>query len=158
MANNKTQPWYVAKRAEAYVYSLFSGRDVAVREQEPQNLGVDLVLDIRKDHRELGRYLAIQVFSYVAFPSEADLRKEILKRCPPKAREKLMVPLAVFVVQVKELSAVYAWVLEPSVESGEALLRSPTQYHWNKLDDNSMDEILTRVDAFWDGLLKMVKT
>jgi hypothetical protein len=158
MATNKVQPWYVDKRAEAFVFSLFAGRDLAVRDQEHQDFGVDFVLDLRKDQRELGRNLAIQVLAYVSFPKEADLNKEIARRLPPRLREDFMFPLAAFAIQVKELAAVYTWVLEPVAEKGEATLHSPREYEWKMLDDKAMDEILARVDAFWDALLKMVKT
>src|SRR5438128_83302 len=123
MSANKARPWYVGKRAEAFVYSLLAGRSVAIRDQEHQEFGVDFVLDLRKDQRELGHYLAVQLFAYVDLPNEADLRKQIAKRFPMKVRREFMLPLVVFAVQVKELAAVYAWVLEPFVEQGEAILR-----------------------------------
>jgi hypothetical protein len=84
--------------------------------------------------------------------------KEIVRRFPPKVRNEFMLPLVVFTVQTKKLAALYAWVLEPFVEQGEATLRSPVEFGWNHLDDRAMDEILARVDAFWEALLKQVKT
>jgi hypothetical protein len=156
MAAQKTQPWYVGKRAEAFVYSLLAGHNVAVQGQDTQNLGVDFLIDLRQGERELGRYLAVQLLPYVSFPSEAELRKEVRKRFPRKLREEFSLPLAVFAVQVKELAAVYAWVIEPSVEQGEAILRSG-EYSWERLDDRAMEEILARVDTFWNVLMKKAK-
>jgi hypothetical protein len=64
MATNKAQPWFVTKRADALVYSLVAERNVTVRDRRHQNLGVDLLLDLRNGKRELGRFLAIQVLAY----------------------------------------------------------------------------------------------
>jgi uncharacterized protein DUF4365 len=158
MATNKARQWYFEKRAEAFVCSLFAGRDVAVRGRGQQDFGVDFLLDLRKGHRELGRYLAVQVLAFGDFPAEADLRQEIASRYSLKRREEFLFPLIVFAVQVNEPAAVYAWVLEPFVEQEEATLRSPEEDdEWKKLDDSSMEEILARVEAFWDALVKRVK-
>src|SRR5438477_512657 len=158
MATDKAQPWYVAKRAEAFVYSLFAERNVAVRDREDQDFGVDFVVDLRKNKRELGRFLAVQLFAYADLPNEADLKKEIVKRFPAQLREEFMLPLTAFAVQVKELTAVYTWILEPFVKRGDATLHSPVEYCWRNLDDQAINEILDRVAAFWDALVKKVKT
>jgi hypothetical protein len=157
MAANRTQPWYVGKRAEAYVYSLLADRDVVVRTREDQDFGADLVLDLRKEDREQGRYLAVQLVGCLEFPRKTILAKEIAAKIPASVRDELILPLVVFVVQVKELAALYAWLNEPVVQDGEAILRSPTQLDWRELDEGAVDDILKRVDTYWEQLLKQVR-
>jgi hypothetical protein len=156
MATDKIQPWFVEKRARAFVYSLLAERNLSIRDETQQDLGVDLLIDLRKDGRELGRYLAVQLMGFGEFPSVSDLNKKIARQIPQKVREELVLPFAVFVVQVKGLAAVYAWINEPFVEDGSAVLRPPLEYEWAKLDDKAIDGILKQVDQFWDTLLKPV--
>jgi hypothetical protein len=157
MAIEKNQPWYVEKRARAYVYSLFADRNITVRDESQQNFGVDFIIDLRKGERELGRYLAVQLFAYPDFPGVADLDKKVARQLPSQLREDMGVPLIAFIVQVRELDARYGWIIEPFVGDEGATLRHPSQYDWKKLDDRAMKVILERVNEYWDELLKRVK-
>jgi hypothetical protein len=156
MATDKAQKWYVVKRAEAFVYSLFAERPIVVRPQEPDS-GIDFLLELRKDQGDLGRSLAVEVLAYLDFPGEAALGKQIASRFPARLREEFLLPLIVFAIQVKELAAVYCWVLEPAVEGGRAALRPHFEYEWKKLDDRAMDQILACVDEYWEALLHQVR-
>jgi hypothetical protein len=154
MVIEKNQPWYVEKRARAYIHSLLPERDITIREESHQDFGVNFVLELRKDEKELGRCIAAQLFAYPEFPSLIDLNKKIARQFPAKLREKMMLPLIAFVVQARELDAKYCWINEPSVEEGSATLHSARAYDWHKLDEKSMEQILARGNAFWDTLLK----
>lgn len=157
MTIEKNQPWYVEKRARAYVYSLFAERNITVRDESQQSFGVDFVIDLRRGERELGRYLAVQLFAYPDFPNVADLNKKVARQLPSELREDMGVPLIAFAVQVRELDARYSWIIEPVVEEGAAVLSHTPEYDWKKLDDRAMEEILERLNEYWDRLLKQVR-
>src|SRR5437016_3403324 len=101
MAVEKNQPWYVEKRARAYVYALLAERNLTVRDERHQEFGVDLVLDFRNGERELGRYLGVQLLAYPEFPGPADLKKKVDRQLPSKLRAAMLLPLVAFVVQVR---------------------------------------------------------
>src|SRR5438270_796366 len=151
MATDKSQPWFVEKRAQAYVSSLLSWHDVVVRDQNEQDYGVDLVIDLRKNGHETGRLLAVTLKGYVEYPSVVDLNKTISRQVKAP-REELVLPFVAFVVQVKHLDARYAWISKPSV-NGVAHLSAPIEYEWRELNDKAMGTILNEVSVFWEILL-----
>lgn len=157
MLTEKVQPWFVGKRAEAFVYSLLAAHDVTLRDEKSQEFGVDFVVDLRERGRETGRFLAVQVLAYPDFPSTEELNKNVTRRIPAQLRNELSLPFVVFVVQVKELGAVYCWINEPRVANGAALLRSPDEFEWKSLNDQAVGSILEQVNEFWIKLLGQVR-
>lgn len=143
----ETLPWYVSKRAEAFVFYLLAERPLTVKRLE-SDLGADFVVETLKDGRATGNKVAIAVLAFDEFPTQAELEREINSRIPPGKKKSW--PVVVFAVQVKKLAALYSWLLKPCVEKGKPLLFPPEERKWKKLDDKAMDEILARVDEYWD--------
>ena len=60
--------------------------------------------------------------------------------------------MCVFYFTVKDDKGYYTWGHEPVVEKGQAKLRPRTEADCRLLDDKSLAEIVSRVNAWYDAL------
>ena len=66
-------------------------------------------------------------------------------------------PVCVFYFTVKDDKGYYTWGHEPVIETGQAKLRSRTEADCHPLDDQSLAEIVSCVNAWYDALTASLK-
>jgi hypothetical protein len=68
----------------------------------------------------------------------------------------IYLPVCVFVVNVRENNAFYAWVAEPQVEAKGATLRFHETGTFHPLDPAAVSDIIDQVKAWYQVLLKQL--
>jgi hypothetical protein len=154
MKADPAAPWR-EKRALAYLYALLAERQVEVRFQDSRDgLGVELLIDLLKKGRPSNRLLAIRLRTCDKIPSRAALSTALMREMNAQDPQTAELPFAIFLVQVREIKAVYSWFVEPKVIADSAVLVPQQEYKWHSLNDSAIAEILERVEEFWDTLLR----
>jgi hypothetical protein len=155
MPRKTDEPWYAEKRAMAYVYSLFAMKPSRILTEVPasKDYGVDLLVESGERPRyRMQRPLGVEIKGYREFPSTNELNRRIARDPIQRVVDKLRMPLLVCVVQFVKLKAVYCWLVEPIIEDRKAALQQPDEYEWSEFEEKAVDEILKRVDLFYEAL------
>jgi Domain of unknown function (DUF4365) len=144
-------PWFVVDRSEALAGLLLTSRkDVEVRGEKKKDDGVDFLLAVNEGEPLPTRLFLVQVIGTTsADPSE--WMKGVKEIFQPKTGT-LFLPVCVFVVNVRDNRALYAWVAEPCPDGQQAKLQFPPTPTFHELDQAAVDEIVNRVKAWYDVL------
>src|SRR4051812_610172 len=118
MADEK-DPWFVIERSEALAALLLTNQDnVEVVSQRKKDDGVDLVVGLDGPTSPPTRLFVVQVKGTVA-ANQADWMLTV-KQLFRAGGGQLYLPTCVFVVNVRDNKALYAWIAEPVVEPNRA--------------------------------------
>ena len=116
------EPWFVEERSEALAGVLLTSRkDVRVRDERKHESGLDFLVEI-----ETGDPLSTQLFVVQVKGATSSDPDDWMQDVKPLFRgpgSPIYLPVCVFVVNVRENKAFYAWVAEPQVEAKGATLR-----------------------------------
>jgi hypothetical protein len=153
MADNR-QLSFVQRRAEALATVLLTSRDdldVAGSADAPD---VQLVATIIRDNRRTGRQLGITVRGTVDPVDSLTSAERVLKAVAPRDWDDvgIYIPLCVFLFSMVQDRGYYAWTYEPSTIKGQAKLLKRVRLECKKLDLAALDEIVARVNMFYDTL------
>ena len=151
MAREKA-PWFVVERSEALAGLLLTSRnDVRIQSEKKQDDGVDFLVAVDEGGESFStRLFMAQVRGTIASDRSEWLTGVIDLFQPP--HDSIYLPTCVVVVNVRDNHSVYAWVAEPLVEAGGAKLRFPPPADFHAFDRAAVDEIVSRVKA-WYGIL-----
>jgi hypothetical protein len=157
MPKHNDENWYAEKRAMAYVYSLFAMNAEAhlteVRDGNGSDHGVDLLIDLNgQKNFTMERKFAVAVKGCREFSSVVELSRQMSKDPINRFANESEIPVIVCVVQFVNLEAVYCWIVEPVVEGRKAGLRTPDECNWMRFQADAVQEILSKVDAFYEAL------
>lgn len=143
----------IDERARALATILLTRRENMTVREVDEDLGLDLIATIHHDDRPGLRQFGVQLkgalASLAADRANAALGP-ILRRM--QARGPFPFPVALFFYTMKNGEAWYTWASEPVV-SGEGgfELRSQEEASCLPLDDDAVDEIISRIDAWYDA-------
>jgi Domain of unknown function (DUF4365) len=156
MAEDK-DPWFVLERSQALAALLLTNQaDVEVVFQRKTDDGADLVVGVDGRTSPPTRLFAVQVKGTVsANPSDWTPTVKQLFRA---GGGRLHLPTCVFVVNVRDNTAVYAWIAEPVAESDRAKLDTHQGPTLHELDDSAVAEIVGRVKAYYDLMPNQLQT
>jgi hypothetical protein len=147
---NEKEPWFVIDRSEALAGLLLTSReDVHVRSEFKNDDGVDFLVELSNGEPVSSRLFWVQVKGTTS-PNPADWTQNVKQLFRPRGSE-IYLPVCVFVVNVRDNRAYYAWLAEPSVEDQRATLRFPPG-DFKELDRPAVDTIVDRVRAWYDVL------
>jgi hypothetical protein len=156
MADEK-DPWFVLERSEALAAVLLTNQeDVEVVSRRKKDDGVDLVVGLGAGTSPPTRLFVVQVKGTVS-ANRADWLQYV-KQLFRAGGGHLYLPTCVFVVNVRDNTALYAWIAEPTAEASRATLKfhqAPTFY---ELDDAAVTEIVRQVKAYYDTMPKQLVT
>lgn len=143
----KKSPWYVEERLHALAVVLLTEREDLVPETEGRNLGIDFRIEILEDHEPTGRRFGVELMA---------LDKDAPPRLPRQLPD-VPYPVCLFAMRVDEgidATAFYAWTREPIVTpNGKPLLGTRTNGGFEKLNRQALDEIVRRVNQWYDALM-----
>jgi hypothetical protein len=144
-------PWFVAERSEALAGVLLTSReDVRVRDERKHDSGLDFLVEI-----DTGDPLSTQLFVVEvkgATSSDPNDWMQNVKQLFSRQGSPIYLPVCVFVVNVRENEAFYAWVAEPQVEAKGATLRFHDTGAFHPLDRAAISDIIDRVKAWYHVL------
>jgi Domain of unknown function (DUF4365) len=152
---SSNDPWFVAERSEALAGLLLTSRkDVRIRHERKLDSGLDFFVEI-----ETGDPLSVQQFVVqvkgTASSDPNDWMQDV-KQLFRGPGSPVYLPVCVFVVNVRDNKAVYAWVAEPFVEPNGAKLLFHEQGDFQPLDPTAVSEIINRVKAWYEALPKQL--
>jgi hypothetical protein len=73
----------------------------------------------------------------------------------PTADIPIYLPTCVFLINIKDNTAFYAWAAEPSVEGNSPRLESHERGDFLPLDDAAVDAIVKEVRAYYKGIARI---
>jgi hypothetical protein len=149
--SSTNEPWFVAERSEALAGVLLTSRkDVRVRDERRHDRGLDFLVEI-----DTGDPLSTQVFVVQvegATSSDPNDWMQNVKQLFRGTGSPIYLPVCVFVVNVRENEAFYAWVAEPQVEAKGATLRFHETGSFHPLDATAVSDIIDRVKGWYQVL------
>jgi hypothetical protein len=148
MPTGKT-PWFVGERSEALAGLLLTSRkDVIVLSEEKQDDGVDFLAAVSEGEALPTRLFIVQVKGTIS--SDQAVWVGGVKHVFQPDNSRIFIPVCVFVVNVRENRALYAWSAEPTIEDEKAKLKFPLTPTFHHLDQKAVDEIVNRVKEWYD--------
>jgi hypothetical protein len=148
-----SEPWFVAERSEALAGLLLTSRkDVKVRSERKRDGGVDLMV-------EVGTGLSSQVFVVQVkgtMSSDPNDWMQDVKQLFPDADRQIYLPACVFVINVRDNKAVYAWAAEPETKGNGARLKFHETGDFHPLDSAAVSRIIDQVKAYYVALPKQL--
>ena len=149
--SSTNEPWFVVERSEALAGVLLTSReDVHVRDERKHDGGMDFLVEI-----DTGDPLSTQLFVVQVKGTTSSDPDDWMQDVQPLFRGRsrpISLPVCVFVVNVRENKAFYAWVAEPQVEAKGATLRFHETGTFRPLDSAAVNEIVEQVRAWYDVL------
>ena len=149
--SSTNEPWFVAERSEALAGVLLTSRkDVRVRDERKHDSGPDFLVEI-----DTGDPLSTQLFVVRVKGTTSSNPNEWMQTVKQLFRGRgspIYLPVCVFVVNVRENKAFYAWVAEPQIEAKGATLRSHETGTFHPLDPAVVSDIVDRVKAWYQAL------
>jgi hypothetical protein len=150
---SRTPNSFVERRARAMAMVLLTGRqDLSVMEVPPE-AGIDLLVSIKKKAHPTNRQFGIILKGSVdPIESEgaADRLLNSMKR-RPKEIEAVSTPICFFLFSMSGNKSYHAWRDEPTLSDGDPKLREYDTYKCVDLNPRSLDEIVHRVDQYYDA-------
>jgi len=145
------EPWFVADRSEALAGLLLTSRgDVRVRKERKHDDGVDFLVELGTGETLSNRLLVVQVKGTTS-SNPKDWMKAVKQLFPAKG-SSIYLPTCVFVINVRDNRASYAWLAEPLVEAQGAKLRFHENGSFHDLNPLAVNEIIDRINAWYDVL------
>jgi hypothetical protein len=156
MAEEK-DPWFVIERSEALAILLLTNqKDVEVVSQRKKDDGVDLVVGLDGRASPPTRLFVVQVKGTVS-ANPTDWMQDV-KQLFRAGGGQLYLPTCVFVVNVRDNQAQYAWIAEPIAEPSRATLKFHQSPTFHELIDSTVREIVRQVKAYYDATPKQLLT
>jgi hypothetical protein len=150
-------PWFVLERSEALADLLLTNQeDVEVVFRRRKADGVDLGVGLGGRTSTPTRLFVVQVKGTVS-ADPADWMQNVKQLFPAKG-SPIYLPTCVFVVNVRDNAARYAWVAEPVAEPGGATLHFHEAPGFHELNDAAVAEVVSRVKAYYDVMPRQLLT
>jgi hypothetical protein len=149
--SNTNEPWFVAERSEALVGVLLTSRpDVRIQSKRKYDSGLDFLVELDTGGSLSTRLFVVQVKGTTS--SKPDDWMQTVEPLFRRPRSSIYLPVCVFVVNVRDNTAFYAWVAEPQVEAKGSTLRFHETGQFSPLGPAAVSDIIDRVKAWYDVL------
>ncbi|MHC5541532.1 DUF4365 domain-containing protein [Singulisphaera rosea] len=149
------EPWFVTERSEALAGVLLtSHKDVRVLDERKHEDRLDFLVEIDSSDPLSTQLFVVQVKGAMSSdPSDWMPNVQTLFR---GSDHPISLPVCVFVVNVRENKAFYAWVAEPQLEAKGATLRSHETGTFHPLDSASVGDIIDRIKTWYHVLTRQL--
>lgn len=149
--STSSEPWFVTERSEALAGVLLTSyKDIRVLDERKHEGRLDFLVEIDSSDPLSTQLFVVQVKG--AMSSDPN---DWLPNVQPLFRgsdRSIHLPVCVFVVNVRENKAFYAWVAEPQIEAKGATLRVHETGAFHPLDSVSVRDIIDRVKMWYQVL------
>jgi hypothetical protein len=143
--------WFVAERSEALAGAMLTSRsDVHVRSEQKRENSHDFLVEIQTGDALSTQLFVVQVKGTTS--SDPNDWTQNVKHLFRGTGSPIYLPVCVFVVNVRQNVASYAWVAEPQVEAKGATLRFHESGTFQPLDSAAVSGIIDRVTAWYHVL------
>lgn len=144
----KQEPWFVGERSEAIAGLLLTSReDVNVRHARNRDLGPDFVVDVGGRGTLPAQPFVVQVVGTMS--SDPKDWAQDVKQLFSSSKKADFYPSCVFVINVRDNTAFYAWLIEPLGEKIAARLIFHNKGEFHPLDKDAVSDIIDRVKSFY---------
>ncbi|SRR5579871_3571077 len=144
---------FAGKRARALAMKLLTRHENLHIEEVHEAVGLDNIVRFHTEGKEGLRELGIALRAVRAAMTKEEANRLLrpslrrLKRYGPFSQ-----PVCLFFFTMEDDGAWYTWVAEPVIEDGQPVLRSGDEADCRTLDKRALNEILGRVDSWYDDL------
>jgi hypothetical protein len=150
--------WFVAERAKALAMVLLTRRnDLEVHDTKTES-GLDYTVHIKSEEgvgtRRFGILMRATMSPVTIEQANSQLKPTMGGLGP---LNDVLMPVCVFYFTAKDDRGYYTWAYEPVIEKGQAKLRRHTDADCCPLDNEALDEIVTRVSDWYDALATSLK-
>jgi hypothetical protein len=141
--------FFETRAAQLAIVHLTRHSDVHVT-QEPQDYGVDLLVSLLEDGRNVGRLLAVQVKAVSSKDriSSKSTDQEFWRQ--EAAFHTFRLPLCLFVFNMENDQGYYRWVRQPDSSLENRRLVSGENGEFKALNKEALNKILDSVRAWYD--------
>jgi hypothetical protein len=147
-------PKLMTRRADLLAFLRLTDRDdLLVDRLASRQAGTDFRVAMGKGRGQAERAFRVVfegVPGWVARPD--DLHAVLDREIKGAEQSDELLPLVVFVFTMDDDQGYYGWILEPRVTPPQGLVRRRTsEICWRKLDEGGIDEIVAKVNAWYDA-------
>jgi hypothetical protein len=143
--------WFISERSEALASLLLTSRpDLSVRKENNQDDGVDFVVALRETENVLPTKLFVVQVKGTLSSDQGEWTENVKQLY--KHGGHFYLPVCVFVVNVRNNDAAYAWLAEPQTKAGSVALNFFEHPDFHALDNAAVDQIVDRVRAWYDAM------
>lgn len=151
----KKDPWFVIERSEALAGLLLTNRDdVSVQKRVRSDSGVDFMVDVGSGDLKSSQFFVVQVKGTTSSNPSEWMRD--VKQLFPTPGVQVYLPTCVFLINVKDNKAFYAWAAKPTVEGRSAKLQFYERGNFSPLDEAAVDTIVDEVEAYYRAIAKIL--
>jgi hypothetical protein len=152
------QKWFVGERTRALATVYLTRRDDLMVTKAGPGVGLEFLVFITKQGREpsvrqFGVFLRGAKGPVTEARADRDLRpamQSFLRAGP------FPYPVCLFYFTMDDDQGYSTWVAEPAVEAGQPQLRMHNTAHCKKLDAAALDEIVEKVDQWYDAFFSSI--
>jgi hypothetical protein len=154
------QEWFVAERTRALALRYLTRRDDLVVTEAGRGVGLEYVVYITRGEEAQGRSVR-QFGVFLRGTKNAVTEEHLDKVLRPTMQGFLRTgqfpyPVCLFYFTMDDDQGYFTWVAEPAVaEEGPRLLMH-AEAHCRKLDRAALDEIVSRVDRWYDAFFASI--
>lgn len=153
-----SQEWFIEERTRALALIHLTRRDdLAVANAGP-GLGMQLIVSIAKHKGEPSlRQFGVSLHGARPGTSEDDLDRTLRPAIRSlRSKGEYPYPACLFHFSMDDDQGYYTWVAEPAVVEGGPRLLMHDAPHCHKLDRAALDDVVTRVDAWYDAFFARI--
>lgn len=144
--------WFLEERARAFVSLLLTKNpEVALHPHAGREEELDFLVEVRRDDKSTLRFFGVQLVPFLDLPNPSTVDEEFSSNRDRQLRD-VGLPLAIFVIGVRQPEGIYRWLVEPVVEEGHALLRYSESGAWQSLDEGAIARLIERVSTWYEAL------
>jgi hypothetical protein len=151
MSDSK-QEWFVAERTRALARMHLTRRDDLVITEAGRDVGLEYVVYIRKEAGGSLRQFGVFLRGAKSAQTEDSVNK--LLRPTMQSIQRIgpfPYPVCLFHFTMDDDQGYVTWVAEPEITEGGPRLLLHSQAHCRKLDRVALDELVERIDAWYDA-------
>jgi hypothetical protein len=150
--SEKTQEWFIAERARTLAMLHLTRRDDLVVMNGEQGIGLDYIIYITKTE---GPSSIRQFGVFLGGTKKAMTENQLDRVLRPKIQSLLFgqfpYPVCLFHFTMDDDQGYYTWLAEPDVTEDGPRLLMHEEAHCRKLDRSALDEIVSKVDRWYDA-------
>lgn len=150
---SKQKQWFVAERVRALATMYLTRRRDLTLKFEDKDGGLDILVEIVQDERAGRRMFGVELRGTISAVS-IDHANKILKPSIQKMRRfpELPYPICLFYFTMEDNAGYYTWLAEPVIKENAAKLRYHDDAHCQPLDKHALDQLVDRINQWYDIL------
>ena|ERR1019366_7057098 len=153
-----TQAWFVEERARAMAIVHLTRRDDLIVSKAAQGVGLEFIVTIHKENGEPSvRQFGVFLRGTKSRMTETHLDETLRPAIQSFFRMgQFPYPVCLFHFSMDDDQGYFTWVAEPAIIDGGPKLLMHETSHCRKLDKAALDEIVEKVDGWYDAFFRQI--